>query len=224
VPALEPVPDVVRLSFDFVVGLDQTAGTRLFFRYGGGPPSAADCISLAADAKTAADTNFLPLMVPATAIDFAVVTDLASDTGASGQSGVQTVGTRGGSELPAGVATLTDYEIARRYRGGKPRSYWVFGSTTDLANASTWNATYTGEVLAGVNAFVAAFVGATAGTTTITQHVNVSYFGPPNVVITNPVTGRARNISTRRVPPIVDPITAVVVPSKPSSQRRRYQR
>lgn len=221
---LPPAPGVLKVSFDFVIGLDQSATSRLFFKYTGSAPSAADCVSLAASAKSLADSEFLPLMIPACAINSCTVTDLASDTGADGTSGTQEVGSRGGSELPAGVATLVDYQISRRYRGGKPRSYWVFGTTTDLANASTWNTSFTDAVASGVEAFISGFTGTTVDTTVVGAHCNVSYYGPPNVVITNPVTGRARTVSTKRAEPIVDVVNSLTVPLKPSSQRRRYQR
>jgi hypothetical protein len=223
-PPLPPAPSVIRISFQFVIGLDQTAGSRLFFKYTGGAPDAADCVTLASNAKAAADTYFLPLMPASSAVNSATVTDLGSDTGAEGTSGTQEVGTRSGSELPAGTATLINYEIARRYRGGKPRTYFPFGCAPDLANASTWTTAFVDAVLTNVEAFIGEQIGATGGSTVISEHVNLSYYGPPNQIITNPVTGRARTVSTRRAAPIIDNVTAITVPTKPSSQRRRYQR
>jgi hypothetical protein len=60
----------------------------------------------------------------------------------------------------------------------------------------------------------------TPGPATITDQVNVSYYGPPNRLITGS-TGRVKTISTMRADPIVDTITGISCSSIPANQRRR---
>lgn len=222
--ALPPAADVIRVEHDFVIGTDATAGVRLFFRYSGGPPDSADCVSIATAAMALAVTHLVPLFDTDGAINSITVTDLNSDTGAQGIYAVQHTGTRTGVFLPSGVAVVSAYQIARRYRGGKPRSYWPFGTDTDLANASLFASASVTEFQDGISAYIAGVSGITEGTTVVGPHLNVSYYGPPNVIVTNPVTGRARTVSTKRVTPLQDVILTQTVDQIPGSQRRRYQR
>jgi hypothetical protein len=50
--------------------------------------------------------------------------------------------------------------------------------------------------------------------------VNVSYYNGFTVV-TNPTTGRARNVPTLRGTPVVDTVTGIVARVQVGSQRRR---
>jgi hypothetical protein len=147
--------------------------------------------------------------------------DLTSPTGAVDTIAPTIVGTRAGGILPAEVAFVLSYEIARRYRGGHPRGYWPFGSDTDLFNPRVWQGTFPGVVVTAMNLFFGdvATAGAVFGTTY--THVNVSYYNGFLVVI-NPLTGRARNVSQLRGGgPLVDGVTSIVGRTTPGAQRRR---
>jgi hypothetical protein len=130
------------------------------------------------------------------------------------------VGTASGTPVPAGVALLQNFTVARRYRGGKPRIYLPVGTSATLQNASTWTSGFVTSMNAAW-ASASTFIPAAAPSgTTITGQVSVSYYKDFTVFIGS--TGRARNISTLRTGgPVIDSITAATVNAKPASQRRR---
>jgi hypothetical protein len=111
--------------------------------------------------------------------------------------------------------------VLRRYRGGKPRSYWPFGTYSDLANPSQWSTTYITAVTTAMDAFLAHMLAITESGTSLTSQVNVSlYSGFTSVE--NPVTHRWRNIPTYRTGTIpVDDIVSYSINAKPGTQRRR---
>jgi hypothetical protein len=115
---------------------------------------------------------------------------------------------------------LVNYVIGRRYRGGKPRSYFPWGSSQEIFTRQSWNPTFVTNVDSGLAAYFSAVIGTTVGGTTLTEHVNVSYYSGFTVV-TNPVTHRARNVPTVRAVPVVDNILSFAASSRPASQRRR---
>jgi hypothetical protein len=222
-PTLPDAPNILALSLGFTVGADGTVHSRTFWKYAGGPPSATDLTTMATAALGHAAGGFAPLMAGSVAVDSAMLQDLASHSGASGIDSAQTTGGRGGSELPAGVCCDVQYIIGRRYRGGKPRSYYPFGVEGDLATASRWAPAFTAAVTAAVDTFKTDMLTVAAGGTTITDHMSLSYYSGFTVV-TNPVTGRARNVPTKRAAPLQDRVVSNFVSLVPGSQRRRYLR
>jgi hypothetical protein len=146
--------------------------------------------------------------------------DLTSATGAVDTSVESVVGSRAGSALPSSTSLVSSYTIARRYRGGHPRAYWPFGADSDLLSETQWTSAFPTACDTGINAYFAALVAAGwSGAGTLT-HVNVSYY-EGFTVVTNPITGRARNVPTLRVSPVVDLVTAVHSRSSIGTQRRR---
>jgi hypothetical protein len=116
---------------------------------------------------------------------------------------------------------LINYPIGRRYRGGKPRSYLPWGTSADLNDAQTWDTTPLADFHTGWTAILAAVVAAgPVGSAVIGSQCNVSYYGPPNRIITGS-TGRVRTISTTRSTPIIDDLPSFSVNRKLASQRRR---
>jgi hypothetical protein len=218
-PPLPNVPNVLRADFLWSLSDDTDISTRLFLRYSGGPPSSSDAAALAADI-------YNPLHIvdtmwgTDTVLTGCRVTDLSSSTGGQGEHTQSTEGGRAGGELPAGVCLLANYLINRRYRGGKPRSYWPWMTSDDFFTRRAWAAESVTEAASNLAATFTAIIGLNEGTTTITQHVNVSYYSGFTVV-TNPVTGRARNVPTLRNVPVVDQINSFNVSTTPASQRRR---
>jgi hypothetical protein len=222
-PPLADVPNVLRYILTYTVGEDVDITTRLHFRYTGGPPSVTDCISLATDAA-AHWVSFLEAMTATTTTLTEVrVTDLTSATSSDGVLAVSHNGTRSGSFLPAGACALTNYEIARRYRGGKPRSYNPFGVQGDMNDGQKWNTSFTGALTTAYLDFTAAILGDTAGTTTLNAFVSVSYYDGFTAV-ENPITHRYRNVPTPRAVPQVDVINGIVAAAKIAYQRRRSVR
>lgn len=218
-PPLPSVPNVLRADLLWSDGSDTDVRTRQFFRYSGGPPTATDAVALAADIYSPASA-MAALWSANTDLTGVEVTDLSNPAGGQGVHAQTTAGTRVGSDLAGGTALVVGYVIQRRYRGGKPRSYFPWFTAADLTSRQTWNATDLGIVDSDLATYFAAVIGLSSGTTTITDHVNVSYY-EGFTVVTNPTTGRARNVPKLRSVPVVDVIQSFAARAQPGSQRRR---
>lgn len=224
-PALPTVTNTVRIDLEFSDGTDTHIGTRFFFSYSGSSPSNTDCTNFAATAFSAASSNLMPQAHNDVALIGATCTDLNTTSGGQGIHSGSTAGSGGTTILPAGACFLINYEIARRYRGGKPRSYMPIGTGGDLTNPGAWSTGAVSAVTTAVINFIAALVGATEGSTTLAAHVNVSYYSGVNTS-TPPWRGPGFRYPPKlRTGPITpDLITSVAANQKPGSQRRRYQR
>lgn len=218
-PALPSVPNVMKVQLLWSDASDANVRTTLFFRYSGAAPTPTDANNLAADiygfaaamnTDWGADTDL-------TGVE---VTDLSSPTGGQGLHAQSTAGTAAGSPLAGGTCVVIGYTIARRYRGGKPRSYLPFFTSSALASRQAWIGGDLTILDGHLATFFSSVIGSSSGTTTITDHVNVSYYDGFTVV-TNPVTGRARNVPRLRTTPVVDVITSFGARVTPGSQRRR---
>lgn len=201
---------------------DTSVSTRLFYRYSGGPPTSADCVSMAATIYPLVSTNH-DQWGPDTNLIGVKVTDLSSSTGGLGEHAQSTDGTRAGNELPAGTCLLVNYTIGRRYRGGKPRSYFPWFTSEDLSTRQLWEPSPISAVNALLATFFTAMLTVGSGSTDLTQHVNISYYDGFTVQ-TNPGTGRAKNVPTKRVTPLVDNIASFATSTRVASQRRRNGR
>lgn len=218
-PPLPLVPNVLRADLQWHDGSDLSVSSRHFFRYSGGPPTSADALALAADIYAAMSPHD---GLWDTFSEFAgvKVTDLSSNTGGVGEHAQATVGARPNTPLPGGVAVVVNYVIARRYRGGKPRNYLPWFVADDIDPRQVWFAEATNDATTALSAFFTAVIGLVSGGTTITSHVNVSYYSGFTAV-QNPITGRWRNVPKLRTTPVVDDILSWSVSSRPGSQRRR---
>lgn len=220
-PPLPAVPNVVRVSHVFTVGTDLSATTRFHWSYSGTPPSNATCLVFATSLRGLATTYLLPLLSSENSLTKVSVQDLSSSSGGYGEDDSAAAGTRAGGTLPAATAVLLSGTIVRRYRGGKPRTYWPFGTGLDLLSANQWESTSQADFLNGLADYENAFDGQTSGGCTIGQLVNVSYYEGFTSVL-NPITGRTKDVAKLRVGgPIVDILTGLSVNPRPASQRRR---
>lgn len=217
-PALPTVPNVLRAKLKWSVSTDVLVSTTLYFGYSGPAPDNAGALSFATTFAAAFaapetlwdhDTTFLGCEV----------TDLSSVSGGVGEHDVSVAGNLA-EPISGASCVLLNYQIARRYRGGRPRSYFPFGDATTIGNRQTWGATFVSNVESNMASAFAACIGATAGSTTITNHVNVSYYDGFTVV-TSPTSGRARNVPKLRTTPVVDTISSFSVSTRIANQRRR---
>ena len=203
------------------VGADLTADSRFFFGYTGGPPTNADCVALATDIHGLAVTNLQGLFAIGNGIEAIEVLDLSSPSGGVGTDPTAISGTRGSDFLPGGCAALIGLPIARRYRGGKSRIYWPFGAAADLATSTKWQTASAADFLNGFNNMQVAIGGLTSGTTVLTRLKQISYY-EGFTSVTNPITGRTKDVSKLRVGgPVVDDVINVTINPAPASQRRR---
>lgn len=189
-------------------------------KYTGTAPAVTDLEYFLGVLKAECDSVIPPLCGPEIVLTGYIAEDLSADDAASAEISDDTPGTGETAALPAGLAVVSSYEISRRYRGGHPRSYWPIGLPSDIGTDQTWSS-------AAVTAFQSAIAGvldslpaSTSGGTTISSHVNVSYYSGFTSV-ENPITHRYRNVPTLRATPTVDLVTSVVVRPYIGSMRRR---
>lgn len=182
--------------------------------YTGGPPSAANLTTyLTSDVEPATSTLFdAEGSTDLVGVSIEAI-DLSSSTGASATVALTASGIRTGDFAPASAAVVCSWDIARRYRGGHPRSYFPFGTagTYEASSSKLWDSGFIADVQTKVDTWMAALVTGAIGSTTFTGLVNVSYVDK-NV---NPVP------PYRRTVPVVDDITGSTVKQRICSQRRR---
>lgn len=220
-PPLPVVPATLKVKIGWNVGADVAAVTILHAKYTGGPPMPADTLALATDFHASIVSRFGALYNPTVALEYVEVTDLASSVGAQSTYTATHVGTRSGGPLAAATAVLVSWIIVRRYRGGKPRSYFPFFSDTDLASDLSWVSGSVTAMETAVQLFYDDLVTFTSGSTVITQLVQVSYY-QGFTSVTNPITGRTKDVAKLRVGgPITDALVSLTVSPRPASQRRR---
>ena len=217
-PPLPAVPNVLKANLEWSISSDVDARTGLFFEYSGSAPSNSACAALAADIFAAFAANNGDWDHD-TSLTGCTVIDLSSASGGVGVHGGSVPGSLS-SPISGASCVLVNYLIARRYRGGRPRSYFPFGDSSVVGNRQTWEATFITGVGSHLAGAFAAVIGSTSGGTTINQHANVSYYDGSRVVI-SPTTGRARNVPILRTTPVVDTIVGFSTSTRIANQRRR---
>lgn len=219
-PALPAVSKVVRTAFSGTTSVGGVWLSRTYWQYTGTAPTNAQLLTFDGVLDTSWNANIKSLHGNDTVLTQIESVDLSSSTGAVDVQAVNRQGTRAGTYIPAAAALVSSYKIGRRYRGGHPRGYWPFGMTGDVTAPTEWSGAFTAACLTGLNALVASAVGGGwTGAGTI-SHVNVSYYQGFTVVV-NPTTGRARNVPTLRVTPVVDQVTGIQIQTSIGTQRRR---
>ena len=223
-PALPNVPNVVRIDLKYTNDVASAKLlNRLFFRYTGAAGTSAELTTMAANIKgywLAELQAWTPTIQHLVEVE---MVDLTTELSPSGVWVGSTAGTEAGQINSAQLAFLVTKTILRRYRGGKPKTFLPVGTALDLATQGTWGS----GIIAGITGSWATFVGdiiADASYATFSAEVCVHYYGPPNVVVINPVTGRARTVSTLRAVPLVDDVQGYSYEAAVATQRRRTGR
>lgn len=217
---LPPVANAMEIALGFTVGGDSLAVVRQFWAYTGSVPTPAAMTTMAGSVNAAAATHFTSLYDSSVSFVSATLTDLSTTSGARGVNSFAVPGTRTGEPLSASTACVISETISRRYRGGKPRSYFPFGTAADLQSSKIWATAFLTAVQTGVDAYNTAVTGVTSGGTTIAGKINISYYsGFTNVPYGTPT--KYRRVATPRVTPLVDAITSSTPAPKPGNQRRR---
>lgn len=202
-----PVPGVLKVTLNWSAENDTGAVTVFHLSYTGGPPSSANCATMAAAIQADAVTRFLALLNSEDSyVGPVTVLDLSSDMGGEGTGGDATNGTRAGDQLSAGTAVVVSKHVARHYRGGHPRSYLPLGSAGDIVEG-TWGSTFAGNV-----------------NTAWTDFINDCTSDGTGCVITGEVSVSYVNGGAPRVTPQKDPILSYTTNIVVGSQRRRNRR
>lgn len=173
-----PLPDVpcVRFRLIYNVGGPAEAGSRAYLSYSGSAPSPANCVTLATDIASAWNTSIAPLVNSEQYLQEVDVIDIASISGASGQWTGSYEGTNAGTALPENCAVNVEFNIARRYRGGKPRMFFPPPPAADLGDRSHWSGAFVTAFNTATTNFFNAIEALSIGSMGTLQHVNLSYF------------------------------------------------
>jgi len=218
-PALPPVPQVIRTDITWSRAEDSKVKCRFFMRYSGTAPAAGDLTAACTSLYGAYGTDLKGLATPDVILQSMEMTDLTSPTSAVGSYATAVPGTASEAALPADTSALVSGHISRRYRGGHPRIYLPFGGQGHLADAQTWSSGFVNALQSDWDAFMLAATALTWTGATIAEIVNVSFYEGFHL-FTGP-TGRVRNIPTVRVTPLVDAISGWVARTGVASIRKR---
>ena len=221
-PTLPAAGPIIKVQLKHFRGTDADVLTHLYYNYSGGAPNAAALNTWCNTIVTAWVANLQAMAGSNVELVEVIATDLSSLSGARGTTSASAIGTRTGGVLPASTCVLMNMQIARRYRGGKPRVYWPYFTDTDLTSPQAWLTASLNAFNTAFNAFEAAIIASPPSGTAIVGKVNVSYYHGFTVV-TNPVTGRARNVPTVRATPLIDSVFNYTLNPIPGSQRRRMR-
>lgn len=215
-----PASSVVRVRLVYTSSEGTEAGSRFYLGYSGSAPSAGNLNTLASDIAGAWATNISPQVGSTTSLTEIDILDISTLTGASGSWTGTHTGGMSGSNLPINCAVNVEYDIARRYRGGKPRIFWPPPDITNLSGENKWSSAFLSSEQTAVQNFFAAVVAFSVGSMGSLSHVNVSYYdGFTNVTNSS---GRTRAAPKYRSPTaLVEPITGYAVKAVIGSQRRR---
>jgi hypothetical protein len=221
-PPLPDVPKVIKTALIFTDGINVDIVTRFYLEYSGAAPGSDDLDTYAQAVKDEFETDLLGDLNENLALIRVECIDLSTTSSAEGSWVGSLPGTATDPPNAVSVALVSSYEIARRYRGGHPRGYWPLGQSTNLATPQTWDSGFVATIHTQLSAFFTGIRAAvwTGGGSLV--HVNVSYF-EGFTVVTDPVTGRARNVPTVRGTPLIDTVTSRIERIRIGTQRRRLQ-
>lgn len=220
---MAPLPDVsgaLRARLLFTIGGKADQGLRVFYAYTGGVPNLAAVTAFANALMGDAVTNLPAVMHPNVVFTGVEMTDLSSPLGAVYTATTDTPGTEDGDPLPAGSAVIAAYQIARRYRGGHPRSYWPLGTAADLTSDQDFASGSVTDFYNAIQPVLASIVGLSSGSTTVSGQINVSYF-EGFTSVENPLTHRYRNVPTLRPTPVQDGVEDIIIRAQVGSMRKR---
>lgn len=195
-------------------------GSRFYLSYAGSAPTASNCSTIGTDIANAWNTDIAPVVYQLVTLTEVDVLDIASNSGAFGTVSVSHPGQMSAGTLVANAATNVEFDLARRYRGGKPRMFLPPPDDTALASLDKYTSGFVSSVNAAVSAFFTAVEAISVGAVGALQHVNVSYYqGFTNVTNSS---GRTRAAPKYRTPTAkVDQVTGYACKAVVGSQRRR---
>lgn len=218
-PVPPPASPCLRVRLDYTQSDGYLAGNRFYLSYAGAAPTAGNCVTLAGDIAAAWATDLAPVVDENWSLTEVDVLDIATETGLSGHWTGTDAGSRAGTGLPAQCASNVEYDIGRRYRGGKPRLFLPPGVTSDTLDAGHWTPTFISALNTAVGGFFTAVNALSVGAVGQLAHVNLSYYkGFTNVTNSS---GRERAVPTYRAAALVDPITGYSAKGVIGSQKRR---
>jgi hypothetical protein len=200
------VPGALKVTLDWTIDGDAGAQTVFHLAYTGGPPSATDCATMAANIQTDRVTRFGALLGTNSSMDLVRVLDLSSDMGGEGEAGTTADGSRTGGQVAPATSVVITKQIGRHYRGGHPRSYLPLGMSSDIIGG-LWDTTFANDCATAWRNFITDCLSDGVGCS-IQEEISVSYVGG----------------GAPRVTPKKDSIVTYGANIKIGSQRRRNRK
>lgn len=216
-----PLPEspCLRVRLDYSTEAGTLAGSRFFLSYAGAAPTGGNCITLGTDIAAAWNTHLAPNINDQYSLTEVDVLDIASDSGLSGQWTGDDAGGDTSASLPGSLAVNVEFDISRRYRGGKPRMFLPSPGNDGLASINKWSDDFIAATNTGIAAFFTEIEALSIGAVGALAHVNLSYYkGFTN--ITNS-SGRERAVPTYRNAALLDSVVGYACKAVVGSQRRR---
>lgn len=214
-----PASPCVRARLIYDLTTTGEGGNRLYFSYAGAAPTGANCTTLATDIASAWSAHIAALVQEDYILNEVDVLDIATDSGLSGQWTGADPGTDTNPFIVDSVATNIEFDIARRYRGGKPRIFLPPPGTASLLDKGHWTPAFIAAANTAFAAFIAEIEALSIGAMGTLQHVNLSYYkGFTNVTNSS---GRTRAAPTYRPTALIDPVTGYSTKAVIGSQKRR---
>lgn len=222
-PALPAITGLLRVLLQYTLAAGPTILNRLFFQ-GSGSTSSTALNTWAGNVATNWGTNIKGSLVPALTLTGVTVEDLTSSISPVGATSVSIAGTSTHLDPPGVEGCLIIKNItAFRSRGGHSRTYIAGFPNSNLlsSSATNWNSASAAGFVTNWVAFIGSITGASgpAGYTGLAQVVPNYYHG--FTVVTNPITGRARNVPKLIASPTTNAVTSHVANTVLGTQRRR---
>lgn len=217
-PSLPAVPNVAKVVFQWSDGADFNAQNVMHFHYTGSPTS-ANLITAVTAMDTFIAANIAPYIGTHLHYLSTTITDLSTMAQPHAVAGTSTVGTRAGTAVPSAACALQRGTIPRRYKGGKPRVYLPFGTSSDLTTSNEWSGAALTDFTTGFNVLLNA---ATAHSAPLNfdHSVNIGYYSGYTLGPAQP-GGFRKKVPTPLGAPNVDTITVWTSIPRVASQRRR---
>jgi len=219
---LPPLPDanVIRVAMDYTHDSTLKAGSRFYLKYSGSTASSGDLGTLASDIATYWNGELAAIVNDEWTLTEVDCLDISTRSGNFNKASVSHAGSASGTPVAAQVAMNIEYNLALRYRGGKPRMYLPPSVTGNADSDASWTDSWVTTVNGNVAAFFAAVVAVSLGSLGTLTHVNLSYYhGFTNIANTS---GRVRAVPTYRSPNAIStPVTGYSAKKEFGSQRRR---
>lgn len=220
---LPPVHGVIALVTVWTLGTDPAVMCRLHAIYTGSALTNADATNVAGQYWNIVAADIMPHASPGLNLTKVEVVDLSSPSAGMGTHTGTVLGTAAGGALPANCAVLANAAIQRRYRGGKPRTYWPMGTQNDLKDSQHWlPASITNFNNAVANIYTG-LGGLTFSSGQTTGPCSVSYYEGATWYQQDPPNGPYKRTPTLRATPVVDPINSWTVNPIVGTMRRRMR-
>lgn len=222
-PALPPVANTAMVQTRYICPTDNHLSyIRLHYKWDTGSAQGADMVALATNVHNQWKTLFATAnFASGTQLEDSTAVDLTTSSGATGFFAAQQNGA-GSGVVPNSVCGLINWQIARRFRGGKSKTFLSGLSSSAINDTVDISTTFQGNLTSVGTGFLSAtgpILSATYPNISGLHMVTVSYFqGFTNYTKPN---GREASRPTLRSVPVTDIIFKCNVPFKIATQRRR---